>query len=143
MGSILAPSVSGLLLAPALDAFGGKTETVVLRSAPPCARYHPRQMIYGCVRGGADRLRERPPSKINTGHSHGPLFSQPSSTFLQTPSGAPACVWRAATAPLQGGRVDRGTPATQPFKSQRTPAHAGRLYDTPERFKTHSLEGIH
>lgn len=80
---------------------------------------------------------ERAPSKTNSGQWHGP----PPPSFKH-PQGPPH-VRRTATAPLQGGRADCGTPAMQHFKRQRTPIHIRRLYATSESFKTHPLVGIY
>lgn len=86
-----------------------------------------RQIIYNdvktCPSGwvSADKLCERAPSKINTGHSYTPLFSQPSPPLPPNTLGdsfrAPMCMMKKA--PL--GRKTRerkrhlphsGTPAT-------------------------------
>lgn len=120
MGSIPAPSATPVD-SPVSDAFSRKPqqscdkESSVLR----CGRGHWK--VLRCGRGhgkdlrlrlrhtlsvSADRLRERAPSKINTGHSHGALFSQPSSTLPQTPAGAPACVESCGrTPPGRGSRL--------------------------------------
>lgn len=88
-----------------------------------------RQIIYDCVRPcpsvwrSADRLCERAPSKTNTGHSHGPLFRWPPSTFLQTPSGAPACVENCdCTPPGRESRLWRTCHVTLQ-KTENTRAH--------------------
>lgn len=120
-----------------------ESQSPEIRCAVPTSSKADHQRLRQTFSVSADRLEEAP-SKTNTGHWHGPLFCWPSSTFLQTPSGAPLRVRRTATAPPPG--KGEPTAAHLPHDTsnrQRTPVHVRCLNATSESFKTRSLVGIY